>query len=98
MAFSTASRFSPVRFWMRPTNSSYLPSAYCRSSSVSLAHFCFILPLVMFQSPLISSVVILVCCLLFFVLIHRQRDGKSILAALVLALPVSLEAIEPQRR
>jgi hypothetical protein len=26
---------------------------------------------------------------LFFVLIRRQRDGKSVLAALVLALPVS---------
>jgi hypothetical protein len=27
--------------------------------------------------------------LLFFVLISRQRDGKSVLATLVLALPVS---------
>jgi hypothetical protein len=45
-----------------------------------LAHFCFNLPLVMFQSPLISSFVIIVRDLLFFVLIRRQRDGKSALA------------------
>src|ERR1035437_3093993 len=42
---------------MRPNNSSLLPSTYWRSSSVSLAHFCLSLPLVMFQSPLISSLV-----------------------------------------
>ena len=36
-----------------------------RSSSVSLAHFCFSLPLVMFQSPLISSLFIALFC--FFV-------------------------------
>jgi len=81
IAFSTASRVSPVRFWIRPSNSSHLPSAYWRSSSVSLAHFCFNLPLVMFQSPLISSVVVIIIPdLLFFVSIRRQHDGKSALA------------------
>src|ERR1017187_10084844 len=80
ITFSTASRVSPVRFWIRPTSSSCLPSTYWRSLSVSLAHFCFNLPLVMFQSPLTSSVVIIVCDLLFFVWIRRQRDGKSVRA------------------
>src|SRR5450759_265742 len=74
---------------MRPNISSCLPSAYWRSSSVSLAHFCFNLPLVMFQSPLISRVVIMVFDLLLFVLIRRQRDGKSVVAARGLALPVN---------
>src|ERR1039457_1672941 len=64
---------------MRPKSSSCLPSAHWRSSSVSLAHFCFSLPLVMFQSPLTSSVFIIICfvfCL--FVFVRRQRDGKSV--------------------
>src|SRR5512133_2864117 len=45
---------------MWPNSSSCLPSTNWRSSSVSLAHFCFSLPLVMFQSPLISSLFIIV--------------------------------------
>ncbi len=60
----------------RPSSSSCLPSTHWRSSSVSLAHFCFSLPLVIFQSPLISSVFILLCFV--FVLNRRQRDSKSI--------------------
>src|ERR1019366_3368189 len=56
---------------MRPNSSSCLPSTNWRSSSVSAAHFCFSLPLVMFQSPLISSVVIMIGfgfrCLFLFV-------------------------------
>jgi len=63
MAFSTASRVSPVRFWMRPSSSSCLPSTKRRSSSVKEAHFCFNLPLVMFQPPLISMVFI--CVVIF---------------------------------
>src|ERR1035438_6108214 len=74
---------------MRPSNSSCLPSTHLRSSSVSFAHFCFSLPLVMFQSPLISSVVIIVRALLFCFLIRRQRDGKSVPVARLLRLPVS---------
>src|ERR1700693_5896407 len=50
---------------MRPNSSSCLPSTNWRSSSVSEAHFCFSLPLVMFQSPLISSVVMMILDLLF---------------------------------
>ena len=59
-----------------PSNSSCLPSTYCKSSSVSVAHFCFSLPLVMFQSPLISSVFILFVG--FFVPVRRQRDGEKL--------------------
>jgi hypothetical protein len=33
----------------------------------------------MFQSPLISSLFIILCFVLFFVFVHRQRDGKSVL-------------------
>src|ERR1017187_9261473 len=86
ITFSTASRVSPVRFWIRPTSSSCLPSAYWRSLSVSLAHFCFSFPLVMFQSPLISSLFIILCFVLSFVFVRRQRDGKSVLAARMLPL------------
>jgi hypothetical protein len=63
IAFSTASRDWPVRFWMRPSSSSCFPATYCRSSSVRWAHFCLSLPFAMFQSPLISSVVMGFSCL-----------------------------------
>src|ERR1022692_3160871 len=64
---------------MRPISSSCLPSVYWRSLSVSLAHFCFNLPLVMFQSPLTSSVFIIRFLVLFLFLNRRQCDGKSVL-------------------
>lgn len=55
MNFSTASLVCPVRFWMRPSSYSSLPSAWSRSSSVSSPHCCFNFPLAMCQFPLISS-------------------------------------------
>src|SRR5664279_3183988 len=82
---------------MRPNSSSCLPSAHWRSSSVSLAHFCFSLPLVMFQSPLTSSLFILYF-VLFLVCIRRQHDGKSVLATRVLARPVKPPPAWPQGR
>jgi len=57
-AFLIASRVSLVCFWIRPSNSSDLPSTHWSLLSVSLAPFCFNLPLMMLRSPLISSFVI----------------------------------------
>jgi hypothetical protein len=56
MARSTSSRVLPVRFWMRPSNSSSFPCTNLKSSSVNWAYFCFSLPLTMFQSPFSTSV------------------------------------------
>src|SRR5665213_929933 len=67
-----------ARALLDPANQfSSLPSMYWRSLSVSLAHFSFSLPLVVFQSPLISSVVMSVAFVLLFVYIRRQQDGKT---------------------
>src|ERR1039457_3568832 len=53
-----ASRVLLLCFCIRPSNSSDLPSTHWSLSSVSLAPFCFNLPLMMLRSPLISSFVI----------------------------------------
>ena len=53
-----SSLFLPRRCCRRPSNSSSLPSAKVRSSSVNWAYFCFSLPLTSFQLPLIWSFVI----------------------------------------
>lgn len=65
MAFSTASRVSPVRCWMRRTNSSYSQLTCGRSSIVSSIHLCFSLRLVMVQLSAISRVFILLFGFLF---------------------------------
>lgn len=77
MACSIASRDSPVRFWMRPRSSSCLPSISWRSSSVSLAHFCLRFPLMMFQSPFISSLFI---DLIIGLSIELRPWGETLLA------------------
>src|ERR1019366_5597081 len=69
---------------MRPNSSSCLPSANWRSSSVSLAHFCFSLPLVIFQLPLISSLFVRVRFV--FRRCRRQRDGQVLLRVLAVGL------------